>query len=233
MFSTLPLIFSLIFFASCGKHSQTSSGSQGLSDTQEVRTETLSADILSENLSGLESYLKAGGDLNAELSSGRTLLTEACYWVKFKVISFLVMNKASIDKKDRLGKSPEDYGMDDLKIKRALYPELVIELKKNLYLAVINNQLNDFKAALEENPPVNFSITQSELGTEVASVEGETLLTLCIRRKQENFLRLLAQPKWELDVNQKNVSGESPLYLAKSLGFKNIEKLLLKLGALE
>jgi ankyrin repeat protein len=143
------------------------------------------------------------------------------------------MNKASVDKKDRMGKSPEDYAMGDLKIKRALYPELITELKRNLYLAVMNNQLNDFKTTLEENPPVNFSITQSELGPEASAVEGETLLTLCIRRKQENFLRLLAQPKWELDVNQKNTIGESPLYLAKSLGFKNIEKLLLKLGALE
>lgn len=231
MSSILPLIFSLILLVGCGKHDQSSFGKQGVANTIQVeRAEELSQNIIDEDISALESFLKTGGNINTELKNGRTLLTEACFWSKFKVIDLLVAQKADLEIKDRSGKSPVDYGHDDIKIKRALFPELIIELKIALLRAAKN--MTELKKILEENPPVNFLIGK-ELGEEFATFEGETLLTYLVKNKMEAALRLLAQPKYGLDVNLVNTHGERPLTLSIQLNFKNIEKLLVKLGATE
>lgn len=226
MSSILPLIFSFLLLTACGKHSQETKGSNGSQNSQQITSETLLTDILNENIVALEDYAKKGGDLNTELKNGRTIFTEACHWAKFKVIEFLVSKKIDPSLKDRLGKSALDYAEEDIQIKRSLFPELVIEQKKNLVEAARNNNMTELKKILEENPPVNFFLMESGL-------EEETFLTFCVKNKLENVLRLLAQPKYALDVNMKNAKGESPLQISKDLGFKNIEKLLVKLGALE
>lgn len=231
MSSILPLIFSLVFLVACGKHDQSSFGTQGVANTIQVESaEELSQNIMEEDTLSLEKFIKNGGDINTELKSGRTLLTEACFWAKIKVIDLLVAHKADLELKDRSGKSPADYGHDDIKIKRALYPELIIELKVALIRAAKN--MTELKKILEENPPVNFFFGK-ELGDEFAAFEGETLLTYLVKNKMESALRLLAQPKYELDVNLANKQGEKPLTLSIQLNFKNIEKLLVKLGATE
>jgi ankyrin repeat protein len=226
MHSILPLIFSLLILESCGKHSQTGQSSQGSRDNVVVTADALSQDILEEKLESLKKYANSGGDLEAELANGRTLLTEACYWSKFKVIEFLVSKKVSLEKKDRSGRSGQDYGNEDLKIDRTLHPELLKELKRSLVLAATKNDLIEVKKILEERPPLNFILEPNE-------GEGETFLTFCVKSKLENVLRLLAQPKYELDVNMFNAKGESPLKIARDLKFANIEKLLIKLGAKE
>ncbi|MGE3609555.1 MAG: hypothetical protein AB7I27_08210 [Bacteriovoracaceae bacterium] len=232
MYSILPLIFSLLL-VSCGKHIQDGFGGQGTRDVQQVTTESLLNDILTENIEGLNKYHSLGGDLEVELSSGRTLLTEACTWSKYKVIEFLVSRKVSFEKKDRFGKSAIDYSEENIKIKRSLFPELVIELKKNLIDVIRLNRMSEIKAVLEAMPPVNFYLESAFLGTLSKDDEGETLLTFCVKIKSENALRLLVQPKFELDVNLKNKNGISALQMSRKLGFKNIEKLLLKVGAID
>lgn len=226
MSSILPLIFSLFLVTACGKHSQTSSGSNGSSNSQQITTETILTVVLNEDIAALEKFSLKGGDLNTELKNGRTLFTEACYWGKFKVIAFLVAKKVDPSVKDRFAKSPLEYAEEDIKIKRALFPELVVEQQKKLFEAAKSNNMTELKKILEENPPVNFYLTETGL-------EEETFLTFCVKNKLENVLRFLAQPKYELDVNMKNARGESPLQISKELGYKNIEKLLVKLGALE
>lgn len=234
MSSILALIFSLVLVVSCGKHQQSSSGNQGVQDTYQVTNpDVLSQNIMDQDLVNIEKFLKTGGRAEFELTNGRTLLTEACFWSKFKVLDLLMKYKADINFKDRHGQDAVDYGENDIKIKRALFPELLFELKRSLFQQAKNSAIMELKKTLAENPPLNFIILASELGTEAAAFEGETLLTFCIKNKLENVLRLLAQPKLELDVNLKNDSGESPLQIAKELNFKNIEKLLLKLGAIE
>lgn len=233
MSSILPLIFSLFLMISCGKHEQSSSGNQGVQNTNQVTNpDVLSQNIIDEDLGSIEKFLQTGGSTELELSNGRTLLTEACFWAKFKVLELLVKNKADINFKDRNGKSAVDYGEESIKIKRALFPELVIELRKALFQQARNNALTELKKTLADNPPVNFIILASELG-DVAGFEGETFLTFCVKNKLESVLRLLAQPKLELNVKLKNLQGESPLQIAKNLNYINIEKLLLKLGATE
>lgn len=234
MSSIFPLIFSLLVLLSCGKHEQTSSGKQGVQDIQSVTNpDALSQDIIDENVENILKHLKKGGRPEDELKNGRTLLTEACFWLKFKVIELLIENKADIHFKDRSGKSAIDYGDEDIKIKRALLPELVIELKKTLFQQVMANDLTGLKRTLNENPPLNFLILERELGPMATSSEGETLLIYCIKNNLFNVLRLFAQPKLGLDVNQRNSNGETPLQIARNLNNKNIEKLLLKLGAIE
>lgn len=227
----LPLIFSLFFLTGCGKHTQKGEGKQGISHTTEVTAERISQYVLEENLGGLQVYADNSGDLEAELSNGRTIMTEACHWSKLKVIEFLISNKVSLDKKDRFGKSPLDYANDDIAIKRAMFPELVIELKRSLFTAAKNNSMPELKKILEANPPVNFMLEVRAMGEEANGFEGETLLTFCILKNLENVLRLLAQPKYQLDVNLPNARGETPLQLARKNNFVKIEKLLIKLGA--
>ncbi|MCM2349790.1 MAG: hypothetical protein NDI69_07200 [Bacteriovoracaceae bacterium] len=234
MSSILALIFSLTLLMACGQHDQVSFGSQGVKDTYQVTNpDELSQNIMDEDLVSIEKFLKAGGTPEFEFSSGRTLLTEACFWSKISVIEYLIKHKADVHFKDRNGQSGEDYGEADIKIKRAIFPELVIELKRNLFFQAKNNFILDLKKTLEEKPPVNFYILASELGVDTETFEGETFLTFCVKQKLENVLRLLAQPKYGLDVNLKNKLGESPLQIAKELKLKNIEKLLMKLGAIE
>lgn len=232
MSSILALIFSLLVLSSCGKHEQSSMGRQGVSNTNTVNSlGTLSQYIVEEDTESLQKYIDAGGDLEAELSNGRTLLTEACFWIKLKTISFLIKHKASLDRKDRSGKSALDYGEDSLVIKRALFPELLIALKRSLFLAAKANQFNEMKKILEDNAPVNFLLLNDELGLELGVDEGESFITFIVKKNLGNVLRLLAQPKYELDPNMQNLKGESPLTLAKQSNFKNIEKLLIRLGA--
>ena len=218
---------------SCGKHSQVSKGLTGESRTQEVASESLLSIVLEENILELEKYAMKNGDLEVELSTGRTLLTEACQWGKLKVIGFLVSKKVDLERRDRLGRSAVQYGEENINIKRALFPELLIELKKSLFKAISLNQQSELKKILEENPPVNFILISSELGEESKSYEGESLLTFIVKRKLESILRFLAQPKYGLDPNMKNAKGESPLRLARELQYTNIQKLLIKLGASE
>jgi ankyrin repeat protein len=196
-------------------------------------TESLLQIVLEENLIELKKYAENNGDLEIELSTGRTLLTEACHWEKFKVIGFLIEKKVDPSKRDRFGKSAVQYADENIAIKRVLFPELVIELKRSLFNAVFLNQQTELKKILEQNPPVNFLLNTKELGEEALPFEGETLLTFLIKRKLENILRFLAQPKYGLDPNMKNTKGESPLRLARELQYTNIQKLLIKLGATE
>ena len=228
------LIFSLFLMISCGQHSQDSQGILGIGDVTRVNNlESLSQLIVEENIADLEKYARGGGDLEIELASGRTLFTEACQWNKLKVIEFLRRENVALEKKDKFGKSPLDYAEEDVIIKRILFPELVVALKKDLFLAAKNNSLTEIKRILEENPPLNFTIGQEELGAEAAEFEGDTFLTFCVRQKFENILRLMAQPKYGLNPNLKNSRGESPLQISRQLNFTNIEKLLIRIGALE
>jgi hypothetical protein len=234
----MPLIL-IVFFSlllsGCGKHEQTSFGRDGVTNIRQVRNaETLSQNIITEDLNAINEYLKAGGNIDNEFpSSGRTLLTEACFWAKFKVIELLMANNADIHYKDRSGKSGADYAEESLKIKRALYPELVLNLKKILFDQVKKNSTTELKKTLEESPPLNFYLTSEEWGENLGLAEGETLLTFCIKNKLENIIRLIVQPKYEIDINMKNKMLESPLMLAKKMELKNTEKILLKLGANE
>ena len=230
----LVVIFSLTF-TSCGKHQQSSSGSEGVQNINQVQSsEVLAQKIINEDLKAIDNFLKDGGSVDYEFqTTGRTLLTEACFWSKIKVIEMLVTRGSNILLKDKNGKSPQDYGEGNIKIKRAIFPELLTALKVNLFTHVKNNNLIELKKVLEENPPLNFSLSVEDFGTLADGFEGETLLTFIIISKLENVLRLLAQPKYELDINLKNKKNESPLFLARKYNLKNVEKTLLKLGAIE
>ena len=230
----LLVVISSILIASCGKHDQQSTSSDGVKNTVQVEAaEVLVQKILNDDVSYIENYISNNGNINHEfVSTGRTLITEACSWSKLRIIDLLVKKGADITLKDRNGKSAEDYGVENIKIRRIIYPHIMILLKKNVYISVKNNNLTELKKQLEENPPLNFFINVADFGQDAESFEGETLLTLLLKLKFENTLRLLAQPKYELDVNLKNKKNETPLEIARKLNLKNAEKLLLKLGAI-
>lgn len=216
---------------SCGKHQQISSGKSGVSVVTKVENaEVLAQSIIEEDLKALEIFLATKGTIDYEFNStGRTLITEACFWEKIKVIDFLVKKGAAINLKDKNGLSAEDYGVKNLKIKRAIFPELTISLKQLLVEFSTKNDLVSLKKLLEENPPVNFYL--DTVITSQSQYIGETYLTYLLKLKLENVIRLVAQPKFEIDPNMKNSGGELPLAIAKMLNLKNSEKILVKLGA--
>lgn len=226
----LVAIFSLLIM-SCGKHQQISSGKSGVSVVTKVENaEVLAQSIIEEDLKALEIFLATKGTIDYEFNStGRTLITEACFWEKIKVIDFLVKKGAAINLKDKNGLSAEDYGVKNLKIKRAIFPELTISLKQLLVEFSTKNDLVSLKKLLEENPPVNFYL--DTVITSQSQYIGETYLTYLLKLKLENVIRLVAQPKFEIDPNMKNSGGELPLAIAKMLNLKNSEKILVKLGA--
>lgn len=228
MSSILPLIFSLALLSACGKHTQSGSGTQGVTNTIQVQAETLATMIMEEDLKGLQHFVAAGGDVNAELASGRTLLTEACEWKKYKVISFLVKNKVDLTRKDRIGKTAEDYAAEDANIGNAMYPERLIELQQKLILAAKSDPKGEFKAMLAQGPNVDFFIT-----TEVADAEGESFLTYMVKQNLFLAMRFLVAAKLKIDVNLPNAKGQKPLKIARELKLTNFEKLLLTLGATE
>jgi ankyrin repeat protein len=229
----LVLFFSLFTLISCGKHTQISQASNGQNNSISVQAaEALITQILNEDLSGIEIYLNNGGNINHEFSTtGRTVLTESCFWGKFKVVEFIVKRGADVTLVDREGRSPLDYGKENEKINRLLNPKLMRQLKLSVFQQVKTNNLNELKKLLEEKPPLNFFLNEEELGIDLEEQASETLLTFILKNKLENVLRQLAQPKYELDPNMKNKVGESPLSIAQKLNLKNSEKLLLKLGA--
>ncbi len=230
----LVLFFSLFLLISCGKHTQTSEANNGSNNSITVQAaEALITQILNEDIVGIDNYLSSGGNINHEFSTtGRTVLTEACFWGKFRVVEYLVKKGADVTLIDREGRSPVDYGKDNEKINRLLNPKLMRDLKFKTFQIIKNNNLNELKKILEEKPPLNFYLSAEEIGVDVENYDQETLLTFILKNKLENILRQLAQPKYELDPNLKNKLGESPLGIAQKLNLKNSEKLLLKMGAI-
>jgi len=225
------LIFSTSLLISCGKHSIESSSSNGIGFINQIKGEVLSEVILNENIDQLVLFLEKGGDVNSKLKSGRTLITEACFWNKYKIIETLIKYKADINEPDGENKTAKTYADENIKIKRIIFPEFVIAQKVNLITLAKENKINELKKVLEEIPPVNFFLISAELSIETDSFEGENFLTFCIKNKLEMIIRLLSNPKLELDVNLRNKIGESPLSIARKLNLKNTEKILIKLGA--
>ncbi len=227
------LIFSFILLTSCGKHTQDSTSSNGVGTITQIKGELLSEFILNEDVKSLTNFLEKGGNPNTILKSGRSLVTEACFWSKYKIIELLINYKVDLDTADNEMKSAKAYAEENIKIKRIIFPELVIAQKVNLILLAKDNKVNEFKKALDELPPVNFFLNSAELSIETDLHEGETLLTFCLKNKLEMFVRLLANPRLEIDANLKNKKGESPISIARKLNLKNSEKILIKLGATE
>lgn len=217
---------------------QEGSGVMGVSNTTQIgaaetEEEKIQSAILEENTAAIDLYMKAGGDIELVFKTGRSLLTESCFWKKYKVVKLLIDLKADRERKDRSGKSAVDYAQTDDQLRRLLFPEFVMAQKKALIQAIQSGQLVAVKKALEDNPPINFIALTEELGLEIEKAQGETPLTLCILLQQDNIMRLLAQPKLGIDINMKNTKGESPLQIARQLPSRNIEKILLRLGATE
>ena len=222
----------LLMFFSCGKHDHFSTSENGIQDVTKIQNEdVLSQFVIDEDVDAIKAFIANGGKPEVMLKNKRTVMTEACFWEKYKIIDVLKKANADITFKDDLGKSPEDYALENKKLKNILFPEALSEERKKIYSIIKLFNVNGTKKLLQENPDLNFLLDSTELNIDLGEYDGESILTFIVLNKQENLLRLILQPKYLVDLNLPNRRNQTPLEIARRLNYTNIEKMLLKLGA--
>lgn len=209
----------------CGLHHTESFGETSTGGVTRVEKSTdpielAAAAIRSGDLKELSKLFGEGLSVDTYLSNKRTLLIEAIAWEKIEVIQFLLSRNAQIDLTDAEGKSALEHAAGKPAILRLLNPQEAAE-KLKLFEAIENNKFNEVKALLNQgvNPNQHFD-------------DGESPLTLAVRKGFENVVRVLLQ-QLLTDVNFRNAANESPLSIAKQLQFKRIQDLLIRRGAKE
>lgn len=228
LFECLILINLLII--GCGRHDVKNSyreqvGEQKHGEKLTDPDELAAAAIFDSNLESLTQLLNEGFDVNHVLKkTERTLLAEAIFSEKLKVIRLLIARGASLDRAvienlpaiEWVEKNEANKG----KMKRAIF-KTEIDDQKDLFLVLVINKNREVQALLEEG-----------ISSNLFNEEGETALTFCIKRKALLSVRGLFQDR-SLDVNMRNKMNESPWQLAKKQNLKALLDELKKRGAKE
>lgn len=213
---------------SCGKHEHRrviyQKEVQSVAKVEEESSEstllkaiqTNSIDIFSAEFN-LKQY-----SVNYKLGSGRPLLHEAIIWNSIEIVEFLVHVGADPELKDSEGKTALDLAKGKAQILKLIKPGSSEEEINNCFQLIAVNNFAELKKILNQGFDPN-----------VISEQGETALTLAIKLKVENTIRVLMQAQIPLDVNLTNKQGERPIVLAISLGLKRVEKMLRSKGAKE
>lgn len=169
--------------------------------------------LLDENLVGIDE----------ELKTGRSLLAEATYRERIRIIRLLRERGANFEGVSLEGRSLIEWCEAHGESKRLLRALLKTREEDQLEMmeAVRAGQFALVKELLNQGVEVNF-----------VERAGETPLTFSIKQRAMNALRaLFSEP--ELNVNLKNDFQESPLRIARQMKLKSIENELLKRKAIE
>jgi ankyrin repeat protein len=167
-------------------------------------------------------FAKSNFSVNFEFPSGRTLLHEAIIWNSIDIVKFLMHEGADPLQLDKDGKSALDLAQGKTQILKLVKPGPSEEETNYFFGTIEKNQYSELKKILSQGFDPN-----------VFSNQGETGLTLAIKLKFDNTVRVLMQSQVALDVNLVNQNGERPLTLAISMGLKRIEQMLRSKGARE
>ena len=222
----LPLIFIL---SACGNHQSKSQFYEKSGDNQKPIESNdplvlLQQAIFDENLDRLLEILnKEKLSMDLTLNSDRTLLAEATFLRKSKIVRALVIRGANIQLSTIDGESLQSWiekQPDRLKLSRALF-KTVEQDQQELIQILVQNNFRRLKSLIEEDVSSNF-----------LTPEGSTPLILSIENQWMNSLRVLFSDP-TLDVNLANQFGDTPLKIARQNNLKNIEIELLKRFAKE
>lgn len=171
--------------------------------------------------------IEKNASINAKDKNGNTSLHLAVRRGNLEIVNFLIKNKAVIDGKNKLGSKPIDLanGGYHKAIEGTLRNKRQQLLEKFLKLAKNYPTISDLL------PPLNdFS------NTDLSNVKISNDDTLLHRAAQINDPKRLKKIvkiliRIGLDINVKNILGDTPLHLAAEKGCIKMVKLLIKLGA--
>ena len=184
----------------------------------------LQQSIFDENLEVLFKILKTEQlSIDLTLNTKRTLLAEATFLKKTKIIRALVLNGANIQISTIEGETLQSWiekQPDQLKLSRALF-KTIEQDQQELIQILVQNNFRLLKVLLDEGVNLNF-----------LTPEGSTPLILAIENQWMNSIRVLFSDS-TLNVNLANHRGETPLKIARRNNLKNIETELLKRFAKE
>lgn len=222
-------LFVAIVVAGCGQHQSEARFFQKTGGEQIVEDSPLPLDqmqqaIFDGNLEKVRMLLDENlVHIDDELRTGRTLLAEAAYRERIRIIRYLREKGASFEGVSLEGRSLLEWCEAHGESKRLLRALLKTREQDQAEMmeAVRAGQFAAVKELLNQGVEVNFV----EKG-------GETPLTFSIKQKAMNALRALFSES-ELNVNLKNDFQESPLRIARQLKLKAIENELLKRKAVE
>jgi|GEM_PF-4689049 len=227
---TLKLLFPLfLILSACGNHQSKSQFYEKSGDNQKPIESSdplvlLQQSIFDENLEVLFKILKTEQlSIDLTLNTKRTLLAEATFLKKTKIIRALVLNDANIQISTIEGETLQSWiekQPDQLKLSRALF-KTIEQDQQELIQILVQNNFRLLKVLLDEGVNLNF-----------LTPEGSTPLILAIENQWMNSIRVLFSDS-TLDVNLANHRGETPLKIARRNNLKNIETELLKRFAKE
>ncbi len=222
----LPLF---LLLSACGNHESKSQFYEKSGDNQKPIESNdplvlLQQAIFDENLEVLFKILNTEKlSVDSTLNTKRTLLAEATFLKKTKMIRALIEEGASVQLSSIEGESLQSWiekQPDRLKLSRALF-KTIEQDQQDLIQIIVQNNFRLLKSLLDEGINLNF-----------LTPEGQTPLILAIENQWMNSLRVLFSNP-ELDVNLANQLGETPLKIARRKNLKNIETELLKRFAKE
>lgn len=225
MYKMVSFFVVCLFLFACGEHSSKTFFSQKMG--QENRLEELTdpvdkmeAAIFDGNLEKIEILLNDGFGVDFVFPrTKRTLLAESVFRGKPRVIRYLRAKGAKVD----LARIEDVNVLEWVNAQPGASKSVVRALTKSdeedkaeLFSAVLKNETKALQQLFLE-----------EVNGNVFDSGGETPLTLAIKNKILNSLRILVIEK-SIDVNLKNLQGESPLGIAKSLNLTAVVKELMK-----
>jgi ankyrin repeat protein len=226
------IVWTIIFFnllvSACGQHDHLRKNLEPMAEkvlSKEPETpETLILQSIQSNKIEIFSseFVKQQLSPDHQLSSGRYILHESIIWNSIEIVAFLFDRGANTALLDLEGKTAIDLAQGKANILKILKPGSSEDEILQFFTLLMKNKFQEIKKILNQgfDPNIFFE-------------NGETPLTIAIKNKSENTVRVLLQAQIKIDVNLANRQTEKPIQLAKSLGLKRVEQMLRTLGAQE
>ena len=140
--------------------------------------------------------------------------------MKFQVAPLLLMVTMILGSSS-CGKKAKDHqaGSPD-KVMQASEAAMIAETHKELYEAILANNILKVRKLLE---------TKTQLDLNIILEDGETLITTAVKKDLYPIVELLLENNASL--YKPNKRSESPLMVASRLGYENLVRLLISLGS--
>ena len=198
----------------------------------ETMQERLFEAVVGKEIDIVRELLNSGIDINAQDEQGRTAIMIATYANDAEMVKVLIDEGADVDIQDDMLNNPFLYAgaegyMDILKLMIAAGADpkitnryggvALIPASEHGYVEVVEELLTNTKTDVNHVNNLGWTALLEAIILNDGSV------------KQQQTIRLLIE--YGADVNLADKAGVSPLQHAREKGFKEIERILLEVGA--